>query len=101
MISVHFQGKTFSMTIIQVYAPISNAEKVKWSYEVIQDILDLTLKKDVLFIIGDRNEKIDSQETPGATCKFGLGSQNESGQRLTEFFPREHTNHSKPPLPTT
>ena len=98
-----FQGKPLNIMVIQDYALTNNAEEaeVEWSYEVIQDILDLTLKKDVLFIIGDRNEKIDSQETPGATCKFGLGSQNESGQRLTEFFPREHTNHSKPPLPTT
>ena len=80
MISIRFQGKPFNITVIQVYAPISNAEKVKWSYEVIQDILDLTLKKDVLFIIGDWNAKVGSQEIPGIIGKFGLG-----GQRLTEF----------------
>ena len=83
--SVHFQGKSFTITVIQVYALTSNAEKVKWFYEVIQDILDLTFKKDVLFIVGDWNAKIGSQETPGVTGKFGLGVQNEAKQRLTEF----------------
>ena len=103
MISFHFQGKPFNITVIQVYASTSNAEEADTErfYEDLQDLLELTPKKDVLFIIGDRNAKVGSQETSGVTGKFGLGSQNESGQRLTEFFPREHTNHSKPPLPTT
>ena len=83
MISVHFQGKPFNITVIQVYAPTSNAEeaKVEWFYEDLQD-LELTPKKDVLFIIGDWNSKVRSQETPGVTGKFGLGVQNEAGQRL-------------------
>ena len=74
MISVHFQGKQFSVTIIHVYAPTSNAEEaeVEWFYEYLQDLLELTPKKDVLFIIGDRNAKVGSQETPGVTGKFGL-----------------------------
>ena len=76
MISVHFQGKPFNITVIQVYAPTSNAEEaeVKWFYEDLQDHLELTTPKDVLFIIGDWNAKIESQETPGVTGKFGLGS---------------------------
>ena len=81
MISVHFQGKPFSITVIQVYAPTSNAEeaKVERFYEDLQDLLELISKKDVLFIIGDRNAKVRSQETPGATTgKFGLGLQNEA-----------------------
>ena len=83
-----FQAKPFSITVIQVYAPTSNAEEaeVEWFYEDLQDILELTPKKDVLFIIGDWNAKVGSQETPGVTGKFGLGVQNEIGQRLTEFF---------------
>ena len=87
MISVHFQGKPFSITVIQVYAPTSNAEEaeVEWFYEDLQDVLELTPKKDVLFFIGDWNAKVGSQETPGVTGKFGLGMQNEAGQRLTEF----------------
>ena len=87
MISVHFQGKPFNITVIQVYTPTSNAEKadVEWSYENLQDLLELTSKKDVLFIIGDWNAKVGSQETPGVTGKFGLGEQNEAGQRLIEF----------------
>ena len=87
MISVHFQGKPFSITVIQVYTPTSNAEEaeVEWFYEDLQDLLELTPKKDVLLIIGDWNAKIGSQETPGVTGKFGLGVQNEAGQRLTEF----------------
>ena len=87
MISVHFQGKPFNITVIQVYAPTSNAEeaKVEWFYEDLQDFLELTPKKDVLSIIGDWNAKVGSQETPGITGKFGLGVQNEAGQRLTEF----------------
>ena len=87
MISVHFQGKTFNIRVIQVYAMTSNAEEaeVERFYEDIQDLLELTLKKNVLFIIGDWNAKVGSQETPGVTGKFGLGVQNEAGQMLIEF----------------
>ena len=87
MISVHFQGKSFSITVIQVYAPTSNAEEaeVERFYEDLQDLLELTPKKDVLFIIGDWNAKVVSQETPGVTGKFGLGVENESGKRLIDF----------------
>ena len=87
MISVHFQGKSFNMTVIQVYVPTSNAEKaeIEWFYEDLQDLLELTPKKDVLFIIGDWNAKVGSQETPRVTGKFGLGVQNEAGQRLIGF----------------
>ena len=83
MISFHFQGKPFNITVIKVYTPTSNAEaEVEWFYEDLQDLLELTTKKDVLFIIGDRNAKVGSQETPGVTGKFGLGIWNEAGQRL-------------------
>ena len=87
MISVRFQGKPLNITVIQVYAPISNAEEaeVEWFYEDRQDLLELTPKKDVLFIIGDWNAKVGNQETAGVTGKFGLGVQNEAGQRLIEF----------------
>ena len=87
MISVRFQGKSFNITVIQVYAPNSNTEEaeVEWFYEDLQDLLELTPKKDVLFIIGDWNAKVGSQETSGVTGKFGLGVQNEAGLRLTEF----------------
>ena len=85
MISVHFQGKPFSITVIQVYAPTSNAEEAEWFSEDLQDLLELTSKKDVLFIIGDWKAKVGSQETPGVTGKFGLGVWNEAGQRLIEF----------------
>ena len=87
MISVSFQGKPFNITVIQVYAPTRNAEEaeVEWFYEDLQDLLELTPKKDVLFIIGDWNAKVGSQETPGVTGKLGLGVQNEAGQRLIEF----------------
>ena len=87
MISVHFQGKPFNIMVIQVYAPTSNAEEaqVEWFSEDLQDLLELTPKKDVLFIIGDWNAKVGSQETPGVTSTFGLGVQNETGQRLIEF----------------
>ena len=85
MISVHFQGKSFNTTVIQVYAPTSNAEEVERFYEDLQDLLEITPKKDVFFIIGDWNAKVGSQETPGVTGKFGLGGQNEAGQRLVEF----------------
>ena len=87
MISVHFQGKPFNITVIQVYAPTSNAEEaeVEWFYEDLQDHLELTPQKGVLSIIGDWNAKVGSQETPGVTGKFGLGIHNEAGQRLIEF----------------
>ena len=87
MISVHFQGKPFSITVIQAYAPTSDAEEaeVERFCEDLQDLLELTPKKDVLFIIGDWNAKVGSQETPGVTGKFGLGIQNEAGQRLIAF----------------
>ena len=87
MISVRFQGKPFNITVIQVYAPTSNAEEAEfeWFYEDLQDLLELTPQKDVLFIIGDWNAKAGGQETPGVTGKFGLGVWNKAGQRLTEF----------------
>ena len=87
MLSVHFQGKPFNITVIQVYAPTSNAEEaeVERFYEDLQDLLELTPKKDALFIIGDWNAKVGGQETPGITGKFGLGIRNEAGQRLTDF----------------
>ena len=88
MISVHFQGNPFNIMVMQVYALTSNAEEVEveWFYEDRQDLLELTPKKDVLFIIGDWNAKVGNQETAGVTGKFGLGVQHEAGQRLTEFF---------------
>ena len=87
MISVHFQGKPFNTTVIQVYTPTSNAEEaeVEQFYEDLQDLLELIPQRDVLFIIGDWNAKVGSQETPGVTGKFGLGVQNEAGQRLIEL----------------
>ena len=87
MISVRFQGKPFYITVIQVYVPTSNAEEADtdWFYADLQDVLELTPKKYVLFIIGDWNAKVGSQETPGGTGKFGLGMWNEAGQRLLEF----------------
>ena len=87
MISVHLQSKPFNVPVIQVYAPTSNAEEteVEWFYEDLQDLLELTPPKDVLFIIADWNAKVGSQETPGVTGKFGLGMRNEAGQRLIEF----------------
>ena len=96
MISVHFQGKPFNIMVIQAYVPTSNPEEaeVERFYEDLQDLLELTPKKDVLFIIGDWNSKVGSQETPGVKGKFGLGVQNEAGQRLIEFCP----GHSKHPL---
>ena len=101
MISVRFRGKPFNITVIQVYAPASNAEEaeVDWFYKDLQDVVELTPKKDVLFIIGDWNAKVASQETPGVTGKFGLGMQNEA--KANRVLPREHTGHSKHPLPTT
>jgi len=110
MISVPFQGKPFNITVTQVYAPTSNAEEaeVEWFYEDLQDLLELTPKKkkeeeeeeDVLFIIGDWNAKVGSQEIPGVIGKFGLGVENEAGKVLTEFCQEENW-HSKYPLPTT
>ena len=87
IISVQFQGKPINIMVMQVFAMTSNAEEadVEWFYEDLQDLLELTHKKDVLFIIGDWNAKVGSQETPGVTGKFGLGVQNEPGQRLIEF----------------
>ena len=92
MISLCFQSKPFNITVIQAYAPTSNAEEaeVEWFYEDLQDLWELTPKKDVLFIIGDWNAKVGSQETPGVTGKFGLGMQNEAGQRLIEFCQEMH-----------
>ena len=86
MISIHFQGKQFNITVIQVYASTSNTEEaeVEWFYEDLQE-LELTPKKDVLFMLGDRNAKVGSQETPGVTGKFGLGVQYEAGQKLVKF----------------
>ena len=88
--------------VIQVYAPTSNTEEaeVEWFYEDLQDLLELTSEKDVLFIIGDWNAKVGTQETPGVTGKFGLGIWNEAGQRLIEFC-QENALDSKHPLPTT
>ena len=87
MISVRFQDKPFNITVIQVYALTGNAEaaEVEWCCEDLHDLLELTPKQDVIFIIGDWNAKVGSQEIPGVTDKFGLGVQNEAGQRLTEF----------------
>ena len=87
LISAFFRGKPFNITVIQVYAPTSNAEKaeIKWFYEDLQDLLECRPKKDVLLIIGDWSPKVGSQETPGVMGKFGLGVQNEAGQRLIEF----------------
>ena len=87
MISVHFQGKPLNITVTQIYTLTSNAEetKVERFYEDLQDLLEITPKKDFLFIIGDWNAKVRSQKTPGLTGKFGLEVQNETGQRLTEF----------------
>ena len=103
MISVRFQGKPFNIMVIQAYAPTSNTEEaeVEWFYEDLQDLLELTPKKDVLFIIGDWNAQVGHQETPGLTGKFGLGIRNDAGQRLIRVLPRERTGHSKYPLPTT
>ena len=87
MISVRFQGKPFNITVVQVYAPTSNAEETEAERfcEDLPGLLELTPRKDVLFITGDWNAKVGSQETPGVTCKFGLGVWNEAGQRLIEF----------------
>ena len=99
-----FQGKPFNITVIQAYAPTSNTEEaeVEWFYEDLQDLLELTPKIDVLFIIGDWNAKVGSQETPGVTGKLGLGVRNEAGQRLIEFCQENAlVIHSKHPLSAT
>ena len=92
MISVHYQGIPFNIMVIKAYTPTSNAEEaeVERFYEDLQDLLELTSPKDVLFIIGDWDEKVGSQETPGVTGKTGLGVRNEAGQRLIEFCKRMH-----------
>ena len=98
-----FPRQTIQCRSNPVYAPTSNAEEAEaeWFYEDLQDLLELTPKKDVLFIIGNWNAKVESQETPGVTGKLGLGIQNEAGQRLIRVLSREYTGHSKHPLPTT
>ena len=103
MISVHFQGKPFNITVIQVHAPtiITEDDEFEQFYEDLQDLPEPTLKRDGLFIIGDWNAKVGSQEIPRVTGKFGLGVQNEAGQRLIRVLPRERTCHSKHPLATT
>ena len=102
MISVHFQGEPFNITVMQVYAPTSNAEeaKVEQFCGDLQDLLELTPKRDVLFIIGDWNAKTGGQETPGVTGKFGLEIWNEAGQ-TNRILPVKCSRHSKHPLPTT
>ena len=102
LISVRFQGKPFNITVIQLYAPTNNIEEaeVEQFYEDLQDLLELTPKTDVLFIIGDYNAKEGSQEIPGVTGKFGLGVQHGAGQRL-RVLPREHPGHNEQPHPTT
>ena len=104
MIFLHFRGKPFNITVIQVYAPTSNTEKaeVERFYEDLQDLLELTPQKDILFIIWDWNAKVRSQEILGVMGKFSLRVQNEAGQRLTNrVLPKEHTGDRKHPLPTT
>ena len=101
MISICFQGKPFSITVIQVYSPTSNAEEAEQFYEDLQDFLELTPKRDVLFIIWGLDAKVESQETPGVTGKFGLGVQNEAGQRLIEFCKENALVIGKNPLSTT
>ena len=102
MISVPFQSKTFNITVIQGYAPTTSAQEAEaeWFCEDLQDLLEITPQKDVLFIIGDWDAKVGSQEILGETGKFGLGVQNEAGQRLIALT-RECTGHNKHPLPTT
>ena len=102
MISLHFQGKPFNITVIQVYVPTTDAKEadVEQFCEDLQDFLEHQ-RKDVLFIIGDWNEKVKSQQIPGVTGKLSLGVQNEAGQMLMRVLLREHTGHNKHPLPTT
>ena len=101
--SVCFQSKPFNIRVIQVYSSRSNAEEaeLEWFYEDLQDFLELTPKKDVLFIIGDWNSKVGSQEIPGVTSKLGLGSTKWNRAKANRVLPRERTGHSKHPLPTT
>ena len=103
MISDRFQGKPFNIMVIQGYALTSNGEEaeLEWFYEDLQDLLELTPKKDVLFIIGDWNAKVGSQETPGVPSIFGLGVQKESRAKANKVLLRECTGHSKHPFPTT
>ena len=103
MISVHFQGKPFNIMVIQVYAPASNAEEaeVEQVYEDLQDLLELTPPKDVLFIIGDWNAEVGSQETPGITGKIWPWNAECSRAKANRVLPRERTGHSKHPLPKT
>ena len=103
MIAVHFQGKPFNITVIQVYASTSNAEKaeVEQFYEDLQDLIEQTSPPKCPFIIGEWNAKAGSQETPGVTGKYGLGVQTEAGQRPTEFCQENALGHGKHPLPTT
>ena len=106
MIFVHFQGKPFSVTVIHDYVPTTNAEEAKfdWFYEDLQDLLELTLKQNYLFIIGNWNAKVGSQKIPGITGKFGFGVPSKAKQskaKANRVLPREHTGHSKQPLPTT
>ena len=103
MIVVLFQGKTFKITVIQVNAPNNNVkeDEVEWFCEDLQDLLELTPNKEILFIIGDWSAKVGSQEIPEETGKFGLGVQYEARQRLTEFCQEDTLGHCKHPLPTT
>ena len=102
MISICFQGKLFNnITIIQVYSPTSNAEEAERFYEDLQELLELTSKKDVLCIIGDWNAKVGSREIPGVTGKFGLGNPKRSRAKANRVLPTENTSHNKHPLPTT
>ena len=100
MISVCFQGKPFNIMVIQAYAPTSNAEEAERYYEDLQDLLELTPKKDVLFIIGDWNAKVGSQKIPGVTGKFDLGVRNKADHKANRILPRERTGHGKHPLQT-
>ena len=102
MISVRLQGKLFNITVIQVYAPTSNTEEaeVKRFYEDLQDLLELTPEKDTLFILGDWNAKVGSQETPGVTCRFGLGEHRMKQDKAHRVLPREHTDHSLVYIPS-
>ena len=102
MISIRFQGKPFNITVIQVYAPTSNVEEaeVEWFYEDLQDLLELTPKKDILFIIGDWNVKVGSQEITRVTGEFGLSTK-QSRSKANRVLPRKCTGHNKHPLPTT
>ena len=102
VISVHFQGKPFNITVIQVYAPTSNTEEaeVEWYYEDVQDLLEPTPPKDVLFIIGDWNVKVGSQEIARVTGEFGLSTK-QSRSKANRVLPRKCTGHNKHPLPTT